>query len=224
MLTRFAPSITGFLHLGHVYHLLVLFGLSKKLNLSVLLRAEDHDKQRFKQEYLESLFVDLNFLGFQCEGPTVYQSCSKKYYDDCLDSLIRKNLVYACDLSRSEILSNQHLNKSELHYSGKCKNKNLPFKGNTIRFKVEDKKVHFKDLILGHQTQNPFFQCGDFSIRDKLGNYTYQFACVCDDIRQKITHVIRGEDILESTARQILLYRAFEAPPPNFFHHRLLIF
>jgi len=222
MLTRFAPSITGFIHLGHVYHLLVLFSLSKKLDLSVLLRAEDHDKQRFKQEYLESLFVDLKFLGIKCKGPTVYQSCSKKYYDDCLDFLIRKNLVYACKCSRSEILSNQHLNKSELHYSGKCKNKNLPFEGNTIRFKVEDKKICFKDLILGHQTQNPFFQCGDFSIRDKLGNYTYQFVCVCDDIRQKITHVIRGKDILESTARQILLYRAFEAPIPNFFHHSLL--
>ena len=222
MLTRFAPSITGFIHLGHVYHLLVLFGLTKKLDLSVLLRIEDHDKQRFKQEYLESLFIDLEFLGFQYRDPILYQSRSKKYYDDCLDFLIRKKLVYGCECSRSEILNNQNYNKSELHYPGKCRNKNLSFEGNTIKFKVENKNVDFEDLILAYQTQNPFLQCGDFSIRDKLGNYTYQFACVCDDIRQKITHVIRGQDILESTARQILLYRAFETPIPNFLHHRLL--
>ena len=222
MLTRFAPSITGFIHLGHIYHLLVLLSLSKKLDLTLLLRIEDHDKQRFKQEYLESLFADLKFLGIQYKEPALFQSRSKKYYDDCLNILIGKEFVYGCECSRSEIMNNQNSNKNELHYSGKCRNKNLPLDGNTIRFRVENKDIQFNDLILGHQIQNPFLQCGDFSIRDKLGNYTYQFACVCDDIRQKITHVIRGKDILKSTARQILLHRAFESPPPNFYHHRLL--
>ena len=77
-------------------------------------------------------------------------------------------------------------------------------------------------MQLSWQEQVPAQQCGDFPIRDRTGQYTYQFCCVCDDIRQEIRHVVRGEDLLSSTGRQLQLFDAFGAPPPAYLHHPLL--
>jgi len=83
-------------------------------------------------------------------------------------------------------------------------------------------KVVFQDLELGEQVQSPERQCGDFSLRDRSGQWTYQFCCVCDDIRHGINLVVRGKDLLASTARQIQLFQALESAPPDYLHHTLL--
>lgn len=221
MITRFAPSMSGYLHIGHVLHLLYLKALSRIYTLSIELRIEDHDIIRYRNEYKVALFNDLKFLGFEWKNKPVYQSKSKVYYDLYLDQLNKIGLVYGCSCSRSEIKRRQKFKSDELVYDDYCSLKNLPLHGNTVRFRVKSKSVNFYDGLQGLQSQIPKEQCGDFSIRDRDGNYTYQFACVCDDIRQNITHVIRGKDILTSTSRQMLLFEALNYLPPKYFHHSL---
>lgn len=221
MITRFAPSMTGYLHLGHIYHLLYLNAIARYLNLIIKLRIEDHDKQRSKSDYEEALFYNLNSLGISWNGDPLYQSSSLSYYDKCLKSLEEKNLVYGCNCSRSKILSTQEKKHKEILYNGACRNKGLPLNGNAVRIRVSNHHIKFKDSLMGEFVQNPKLQCGDFTLRDRNGNYTYQFACVCDDIRQNVTHIIRGSDILESTGRQIYLYNQLEDNPPLYFHHSL---
>jgi glutamyl/glutaminyl-tRNA synthetase len=131
-------------------------------------------------------------------------------------------LVYGCECSRRQIIETQ-TSEDELCYAGTCANKTLALEGNTVRFRINEGKDGFHDLRLGRQWQSPRQQCGDFSLRDRNGQWTYQFACVCDDIRHGIDLVIRGEDILSSTGRQIQLFHALEADVPQYYHHPLII-
>ena len=222
MATRFAPSMTGYLHLGHLYHLIWVYAYANKMNLSVYLRIEDHDITRARPEYEGALFADLKTFGFKWSGEFLRQSDHQNFYKKQLEVLKEAQLVYGCDCSRKEILKNQNEKAGEFFYCEKCLDKRLPLKGNTVRFKVSKHNIKFKDQRLGWQTQKPSNQCGDFAIRDRTGQYTYQFCCVCDDIKQGISHVVRGEDLLESTARQIQLFNAFNARVPDYFHHPLL--
>ena len=111
----------------------------------------------------------------------------------------------------------------ELCYSGTCADKNLPLEGHTVRFRVSDETVVFQDLALGECRQEPRAQCGDFSLRDRNGQWTYQFCCVVDDMRQGGNLVIRGADILASTGRQLQLFDALGCSRPEYCHHRLVL-
>ena len=221
MFTRFAPSMTGYLHTGHLLHLIYLSAFAKVYNLSIKLRIEDHDITRFKSDYQKVLFNDLNQFGFEWVKKPVFQSRSFSFYEEKLDQLYQQGLVYGCSCSRREIEVKQCANKKELHYSGTCSGKLLPIKGNTVRLRTSSESVSFNDIRLGKQTQCIQKQCGDFALKDRNGNYTYHFACVCDDIRMGITHIIRGEDILPSTGRQMYLYSLMNKEPPTYYHHPL---
>lgn len=231
MLTRFAPSLTGYLHLGHVLHLLYVWGIARQQGAKVLCRIEDHDLSRARPEYETAIFQTLEWLGFfpdlGISGPDdkpseFRQSDCAGHYESVLQTLEQRGLVYGCECSRKQIAASQPDGAEELCYSGTCRDKNLPLAGNTVRFRTLEGEIIFQDLELGEQRQIPRNQCGDFSLRDRQGQWTYQFACVCDDIRHDVDLVIRGEDILFSTARQIQLFQTLEAPVPQYLHHPLI--
>jgi glutamyl-tRNA synthetase/glutamyl-Q tRNA(Asp) synthetase len=230
--TRFAPSLTGYLHLGHVFHMIQVWGAAREEGGLVVARIEDHDRGRARPEYETAILEDMEWLGFipdlgirasDAGRPSAYrQSDGAEFYAEMLLLLQRKGLVYGCECSRKEILSRQTSDTEELCYRGTCSQKNLPLEGYTVRFRTPPGSVVFDDRARGACRQIPQDQCGDFSLRDRHGHWTYQFCCVCDDIRQQINLVVRGEDILASTGRQIMLFDAFEKTPPRFCHHRLL--
>ena len=232
MTTRFAPSLTGHLHLGHVLHMLYVWGVAKSNGASVIARIEDHDRERARPEYETSILETMEWLGFipsrgissaDVDRSSAYrQSDCSSYYAEALQTLKKNNLVYGCECSRKQIIETQSPEHDELCYSGTCADKNLPLEGNTVRFRVFSDEVQFQDLKRGECRQTPANQCGDFSLRDRTGQWSYQFCCVCDDIRHDIDLVIRGEDILSSTARQIQLFQALGKPIPHYFHHPLL--
>ena len=231
MTTRFAPSLTGYLHLGHVLHMLFVWGVAKAKGATILCRIEDHDLGRARPEFEAAILEDMEWLGFVPDlgitrndlgRPSQFrQSDCNAHYETVLRSLEARGLVYGCECSRKQILQPQD-GVSELCYAGTCADKRLPLEGHTVRFRTKNCITGFQDLRLGEQRQNPALQCGDFSLRDRNGQWTYQFACVCDDIRHGIDLVVRGEDILASTGRQIQLFHALEAPSPRYFHHPLL--
>lgn len=232
MITRFAPSLTGYLHRGHVYHMIYVWGMARRNNSKVLARIEDHDLARNRPEYEPAILADMDWLGFvpdigisasDAPHPSSYrQSDSAERYREALQHLEGKGLVYGCECSRKDIQNRQESGDGEPCYPGTCSRKNLPLEGNTVRFRIPEGPVAFGDLKLGDQRQSPAVQCGDFSLRDRHGQWTYQFCCVCDDIAQDVNLVVRGEDLLSSTGRQILLFQAMEHKPPQYLHHDLL--
>ena len=228
--TRFAPSLTGYLHLGHVLHMLYVWGIAKKEGAKVLFRIEDHDLGRARPEYEAAILETMQWLGFHPDlglvggsGKSDFrQSDCSALYESVLQGLGKRGLIYGCECSRKEVLATQPEGAGELCYPGTCREKALPLEGNTVRLRIPEGEVVFHDLALGEQRQMPKSQCGDFSLRDRHGQWTYQFACVCDDVRQGINLVIRGGDILFSTARQIQLLQLLDAPVPRYYHHPLI--
>jgi glutamyl-Q tRNA(Asp) synthetase len=183
----------------------------------VLLRIEDHDRQRSRQAYEASILEDLSWLGFVADGALVRQSERHAIYEEALDGLRRRGLVYACSCSRADIAGQR--------YPGTCAQKNLPeSSGVGLRIRLDAAIERFDDLRLGEQVQQPSAQCGDLLARDRDGNWTYQFAASVDDWKQGVNLVVRGEDLLDSTGRQIQLARLLGRPqPPAFLHHPLLM-
>ena len=209
MRTRFAPSPTGLLHLGHVVNAIYVWGMARAAGGEVLLRVEDHDRQRSRPEYEAALLDDLDWLGFaadvypaecfrdgRCDGR---QSDREAVYRAALAPLVDRELVFACDCTRKQAAGSV--------YSGRCRTRALPL-GDDVGWRVR------LDDVDG----------GDVLIRDRLANWTYQWCVVVDDTVQRITHVIRGEDLRDSTRRQIALARLLGRPaPPIFFHHPLIM-
>lgn len=219
MITRFAPAPTGFLHLGHVLNALWVWDTARGMGADsrVLLRIEDHDRRRSHRRFEDAILEDLAWLGFVADGPVVRQRERGAIYEDALDALRARGLVYACECSRSDIAGHR--------YPGTCAEKRLPEKpGLGLRVRLDATIEHFEDIRLGPQTQQPSAQCGDLLARDRDGNWTYQFAVVVDDWTQGVDLVVRGEDLLDSTGRQIQLARLLgRAQPPSFLHHPLLM-
>ena len=224
MITRFAPAPTGHLHIGHVVNALHVWGFAREHGGRVLLRIEDHDGQRSRPEYEQSILEDLEWLGFVPDEPLVRQSQRTEIYERALGALRSAGLTYACECSRRDI-SEASGSADELRYPGTCAAKNLPERsGCGFRLRLARSEEHFDDLLQGPQVQIPSEQCGDLLIRDRLGFWTYQFAVAVDDIEQQVTHVIRGVDLMPSTGRQIQLARLLgRHAPPAFMHHRLVM-
>lgn len=226
-LTRFAPAPTGFLHLGHVVNAIHVWGLARALGGRVLLRVEDHDRQRCRPEYEAALLDDLDWLGFE---PDVYttaafrrgacagrQSERDAAYRVALAPLVRRGLVYGCSCTRRDIGTSR--------YAGTCRALGLPLADDVgWRVVLADREEVFDDAMLGVQRQRPAAQCGDVLVRDRLGNWTYQWAATVDDLLQQVTLIVRGADLLDSTGRQIALARLLgRATPAHFVHHPLVM-
>jgi glutamyl/glutaminyl-tRNA synthetase len=219
LVTRFAPSPTGALHLGHVAHAVFVWGLARRLGGRVLFRLEDHDRIRCRPEFAGALLEDLAWLGFVPDAgryPLVRQSDADDVYQASLTQLRRTHHVYACNCSRRTIGGER--------YTGRCRARGLADgPGRGLRVQIDPGAETFEDLRLGRLVQSPADQCGDLLLRDRDGHWTYQFAVTVDDIRHGITLVIRGEDLLESTGRQIRLARMLgRTDPPRFLHHPLV--
>ena len=223
MITRFAPSPTGYLHLGHVVNAIHVWGYAGAHGGRVLVRIEDHDRIRSRPEFERALFEDLTWLGFDAREAT-RQSDEPDVYEDALARLRRTAHVYACDCSRKDIHLHRDPGDGAEYYGGRCRDRGLePGPGRGLRVVVAPGLEHFDDLRLGPQEQSPALQCGDLLLRDRDGHWTYQFAVTVDDMRQHITHVLRGADLLSSTGRQIRLARMLgRAEPPRFLHHPLV--
>jgi glutamyl/glutaminyl-tRNA synthetase len=340
MITRYAPAPTGFLHLGHVVNAVYVWGVARLHGGRVLLRIEDHDRQRSRAAYASAILEDLAWLGFTADAPPVRQSERGDIYTRALDDLRARDLVYACHCSRAQItaalkgcatatpdeptpapdvtseaqpltdvdavtseaqpLTDADAVTSEaqplraadaatsvaqplraadaatsvaqplraadavisvaqpvraadsatsvaqplraagsvtsvaqpfraadadVRYPGTCRDRHLSeAPGIGLRVRLEPSVETFVDLRHGRQEQQPSAQCGDLLLRDRDGNWTYQFAAVVDDWQQGVTLVVRGDDLLESTGRQIQLARLLgRGEPPRFLHHALVM-
>lgn len=228
MITRFAPSPTGFLHLGHVVNAIHVWDAARAHGGGrVLIRIENHDRQRCRPEYEGALLEDLAWLGFEGSGAPIRQSEREPEYRTALQPLIERGLLYGCSCSRAEILaaSGQRDAGDDLRYPGSCRDKDLPL-GDEVgwRLRLSPGTERFVDRLLGEQLQDPSAQCGDLLLRDRHANWTYQLAATVDDHLQGITEVIRGVDLLPSTARQIRLGRLLgRVEAPRFSHHALVM-
>jgi glutamyl/glutaminyl-tRNA synthetase len=245
--TRFAPAPTGHLHLGHIVNAVWVWGLARAYGGQVLLRIEDHDRGRSKSEYEQSILEDLDWLGLASEGASTElfrrgttpqrQSDNLARYTQRLTELETRELAYPCICSRGDIErawaatwekeqgSIPMLDGIELRYTNVCRaSKHDPRSTAARRIVMEhDEPEQFEDLRRGPQVQEPSEQCGDLLARDRNGNFTYQFAVTVDDIDQGVNLIIRGEDLLESTGRQIRLARMLgREMAPRFLHHPLV--
>jgi glutamyl-tRNA synthetase/glutamyl-Q tRNA(Asp) synthetase len=242
IISRFAPAPTGFLHLGHVVNAVCVWRETRARSGRILLRIEDHDRQRSRRRFEGAILEDLAWLGFEADEPPVRQSERGAIYEDALGRLRALGLVYACDCSRAEIAEATAGLKActttepkvvpafrpaepERPYPGTCRDRGLAEgPGVGIRVRLAPSVEPFVDLRLGPQEQRPSEQCGDLLVRDRDGNWTYQFAATVDDDVQGVTLVVRGVDLLPSTGRQIQLARLLgRDEPPAFLHHPLIM-
>jgi glutamyl-tRNA synthetase/glutamyl-Q tRNA(Asp) synthetase len=208
------------MHLGHVVNAIYVWGLARRRGAQVLLRIEDHDRIRCRPEFEAALLEDLDWLGFVADAgrrPVRRQSDSPEAYQEALNALRRRHHVYACACSRREIGGEP--------YPGRCRELGLAeTAGCGIRIQLAPGREAFADGLLGRIEQTPADQCGDLLLRDRDGHWTYQFAVTVDDWRQGVTLIIRGQDLVSSTGRQIALARMLGRPaPPAFIHHPLLV-
>jgi glutamyl-tRNA synthetase/glutamyl-Q tRNA(Asp) synthetase len=235
MISRFAPAPTGLLHIGHVVNAIFVWGITKAFGGRVLLRIEDHDRQRSRPEFERAILDDLDWLGFVPDEPSTdhfragrcmsRQGDRSEIYAKALQELRSLGLVYACECSRSDIVTASKLSRDELRYPGTCASKGLTEqRGRGVRIRLAPSTERFVDLRHGALVQRPFEQCGDLLAVDRDGNWTYQFAVAVDDFDQGVTHVIRGDDLLSSTGRQIQLARLIgRRSPAQFLHHPLVM-
>ena len=212
-----------------------VWGAARLLGGQVLLRIEDHDRERSRAVFEAAILDDLDWLGFipdifptsafragRCDGR---QSDRLPHYEAAADRLRRQGRLYGCDCSRAALGSAARSPAGESIYAGHCRDRRLPLvPGVGWRVYMDDDDEAFDDLRLGPQVQQPARQCGDLLIRDRLGNWTYQFAVTVDDWLQEIDLVIRGVDLLESTGRQLRLARLLgRRSSPRFLHHALVM-
>lgn len=227
--TRFAPAPTGWLHLGHLVNAVWVWGIARALAGRVLLRIEDHDRARCRPEYEAGILEDLDWLGLEPDAsrdPVLRQSDRGPAYEAELRALHARGEAYGCRCSRKDIAAavGRDAPDIETPYPGTCRALGLaPGPGLGARVRIPPGAEAFEDARLGPQAQEPARQCGDLLVRDRLGQWTYQFCVVVDDRDQGVDLVIRGEDLLESTGRQVWLARLLGRPvPPVFLHHPLI--
>jgi glutamyl/glutaminyl-tRNA synthetase len=234
--TRFAPAPTGRLHLGHLVNALYTWGLARATGGRVVLRVEDHDRQRSRPEHEMDLLDDLERLGLVPDapsiaefraGPTPYrQSDAGPVYEAALATLRDQGLVYACDCARSTFTTweAQHGRPWRgIGCPGDCRARSLPEDGDSgLRVAVGAGSERWLDLLAGPLADEPA-RDGDLLVRNRVGNWTYAFCVVVDDARHGIDLVIRGRDLLDATPVQLRLARLLgRETPPRYLHHPLI--
>jgi glutamyl-tRNA synthetase len=232
---RLAPSPTGYLHLGHARTFWIAQQRCLAARGTLVMRNEDLDVARAKADFAEAMIEDLRWLGFQWqEGPDVggpygpyNQSERMRFYREALENLRVGGFIYRCTCSRKEVLQAlqaPHQGEEEPIYPGTCRDK--PSDDSTRahwRFRVRDgEEISFVDGFFGEQRFVAGKDFGDFVVWRNDDIPSYQLAVVVDDAAMEITEVVRGADLLLSTARQILIYRALKKTLPKFFHCPLM--
>lgn len=231
---RLAPSPTGGLHVGHARTFLIAWLSARERGGKVVLRLEDIDSGRVRPEALDGIVEDLGWLGLDWDEGPIRQSGRRSFYEEALGQLRRRELVYPCTCTRAEILSAAsapHAGEEGPVYPGTCAGRvaadaiALTEQGRPFawRFRVPTGEVRWADAIRGECAIDPARHGGDFVVGRSSGEPAYQLAVVVDDAAMGITQVVRGDDLLTSTPRQILLFRALELPAPEFAHVPLTI-
>ena len=235
---RFAPSPTGELHLGNARTALLAWLQVRAAGGRFVMRVEDLDRGRVRPGIMEAQLEELRWLGLDWdEGPEVggphapyLQSERRERYRNALRRLDEQGLLYACSCSRREIAaaaSAPHAGEEGPRYPGTCRGKigdaNRAPEGIALRFRVPASSIRLQDLLHGSIRFHPAAETGDFVVRRKDGVAAYQLAVTVDDAAMEITHVLRGDDLLSSTARQLLLYDALDLSPPEWIHVPLLL-
>lgn len=235
---RLAPSPTGGLHVGHARTFLLAWLAARGRGGRVVLRVEDIDASRVRAEAVSSAIADLRWLGLDWdEGPDIggphgpyLQSQRLDRYQSALESLQRRELVYPCVCTRADIAraaSAPHAEDEGPTYPGTCAAgsamqaaaQDRPF---AWRFRVPAGAVAWDDLVLGPQSIDPSRLGGDFVVGRSTGAPAYQLAVVVDDAAMGVNQVVRGNDLVSSTPRQLLLYQALGLEPPRFGHVSLV--
>jgi len=219
---RLAPSPTGSLHVGNVRTFLWAWLSARSQGGKVLLRVEDLDTPRVREGVVPRMIDDLRWLGFDWDGDVVVQSERGDYYQDQFSKLDGR--IYPCKCTRGDIAAAQtapHEGDQEPRYPGTCRD----FKGPGIawRLRVDPGIVEFDDRFHGRQSIDVAGTVGDFVVAKSPRQPAYQLAVVVDDLAQGVTEVVRGDDLIPSTARQILLLRALGTRPPAYGHVPLVV-
>ncbi|MGB7161430.1 MAG: tRNA glutamyl-Q(34) synthetase GluQRS [Tepidisphaeraceae bacterium] len=230
-ITRLAPSPTGALHLGNARTFLVNWLLARQNGWRIILRIEDLDGPRIKRGADQQAIDDLRWLGIDWDEGPVYQSARLAQYDEAVGRLMESDDTFICVCSRKDIesaASAPHSSDGATVYPGTCRNVLYELKEGTpfaVRFRVGDEVIAFDDGFAGHQTFDVARQLGDFVISKSDDTPAYQLAVVVDDAAMGVTDVVRGDDLLDSTPRQMLLYRALGLADriPSYYHLPLVV-
>ncbi|HEX8325587.1 MAG TPA: tRNA glutamyl-Q(34) synthetase GluQRS [Tepidisphaeraceae bacterium] len=215
--TRLAPSPTGALHLGNARTFLATWALARQRGWRVILRIEDLDGPRIKPEATQQAIDDLTWLGLDWDEGPIYQTPRLPRYREVLDRLIASGHVYPCVCTRREIeqaASAPHAEDGAAVYPGTCRNRSGADAGTAAarssawRFAMPDMTFEFRDDFAGVRRFDLTKQLGDFILAKPDGTPAYQLAVVVDDRDSGVTHVVRGDDLLDSVPRQALLYNA----------------
>ncbi len=233
---RMAPSPTGYLHVGHARTFWIAYERARAANGVLVLRNEDLDPQRSKAEYVRAFMEDLRWFGISWqEGPggpyaPYSQSERREVYLQMWRKLYEGGWIYPCTCSRkdfTEAAQAPHESSDEPMYSGRCRGRKLRVEspaGVNWRFHAPDgRAISFHDGAQGEQQYTAGKDFGDFVVWRRDDVPAYQLAVVADDEAMRITEVVRGCDLLKSTARQILLYEALGVAPPAHYHCDLLV-
>jgi glutamyl-tRNA synthetase len=240
---RYAPSPTGDLHLGNVRTALLAWLFARKAGGAFVLRVEDLDRPRVRPGATERMLEDLHWLGLDwdegpdCGGPhgPYLQSERQAIYAAALARLRAADLVYPCYCSRAEVAraasAPQGAGDEGPRYPGTCRNlsaaerqaREASGRRPCLRFRAPDRRIQFTDLVAGPVAQNVAQAVGDFIVSRSDGIPAYQLAVVVDDGLMQITQVVRGADLLGSTARQIALFEALSSAVPAFGHVPLVV-
>lgn len=217
--TRYAPSPTGYLHLGHVVNAIVVWGLARQLGGRVLLRLETHDRGRCRPAYRDAVVEDLAWLGFEPDEGPVDQD-DVRPYTDAVETLGAAGVTYACACSRRERMTTPD---GTAGCTGGCRDRSLDDgPGRTLRLRVDARAERFVGPD-GAPAVCDAAAGGDIVLRDRTGLWSYHLAVTVDDLRQQVDLVVRGEDLLPATGVQVQLARQLgRVTPPVFVHHGLI--
>ena len=219
---RFAPSPTGPLHFGSLLAALASYLDARANRGRWLVRIEDVDTTRCDAAFASAILSTLSAFGMRWDGEVQIQTQRQHRYDEALRRLVQAGRIYACDCSRREVADSALTGIDGPVYPGTCRNKQLPMtsaaKPTALRFAVEAATVEWKDQLQGLLAQHLDVEVGDFVVRRRDGLTAYQLAVVVDDFDAGVTHVVRGADLIDSTARQIALQTALGYPTPVYLH------
>jgi len=229
-----APTPSGYLHLGNIFSFVLTWLWAKMNNGKITLRIDDIDNERYRTSYLFDIFESLSFLGLDCDaGPKSLEDFETYYsqknrlgpYNDALHQLVAQGLVYACSCTRKEIAETKTIHACPR----KCATLGLPLDTPNTAWRLRipaHTVVSFRDEQLGVTTIDVSHAMPDFVVRQKNGLPAYQICSLVDDLQSDITHIVRGQDLVNSTAAQLYLAallgeKQFEQV--QFLHHPLLM-
>jgi len=232
-LVRFAPSPTGYLHIGGARTALFNYLFARHTGGRFLLRIEDTDRERSTPEAVKAILEGLRWLGLKWDGEVLFQSQGRERHLQAANRLMEKGAAYRCFCTPEELEARRKLamaEKRDFVYDRTClglsdeQSRRLTQQGKSfvVRFKIPEGTTEYDDLVHG-KVDFSNETIDDFILLRSDGTPTYQLAVVADDIHMGITHIIRGDDHISNTPKQILLYRALESPVPQFAHVPLIL-